>query len=63
MIEGRGSVSTTRRWAADPLAAMGLLAVLTAVALGWALSAPATTPLVLVLLAVVAAGLSLSGST
>jgi hypothetical protein len=42
---------------------MAVVAVLTAAALGSTLAASSATPLVLVLLAVVAAGLSLSGST
>ncbi len=57
MLEG--PVSPARRWVADPLATMGLLALLSAAVLVWAWS----VLWVLVLLAVVAAGLSLSGST
>lgn len=63
MLPGGGDVSTVRRWVADPLPTMAVVAVLTAAVLIWALATPPTTPLVLVLLAVVAAGLSLSGST
>ncbi len=63
MLKGGGNVSTARRWAADPLPTMAVVAVLTAAALGSTLAASSATPLVLVLLAVVAAGLSLSGST
>lgn len=59
MLEGSQGVSPARRWVADPLLLMGLLALLSVAALAWAWS----VPWVLVLLAVVAAGLSLSGST
>ena len=55
-------VSAARRWRADPLTALGVVAAVTALVapltlLGWG------APFVLVLLGVVAAGLSLSGST
>ncbi len=58
MLEGSKGVSPARRWVADPLPAMGLLTLFSAAALVWW-----SVPWVLVLLAVVAAGLSLSGST
>ncbi|MBA2695503.1 MAG: hypothetical protein H0U62_06570, partial [Actinobacteria bacterium] len=52
MLKGGGNVSTARRWAADPLPTMAVVAVLTAAALGSTLAASSATPLVLVLLAV-----------
>lgn len=56
-------VTASRRWAADPLLLLAGTAVLLALAVGGAVLGRAVPPFTLVLLGVVAAGLSLSGST
>lgn len=56
---GGDQLSATRRWVADPLLVLGLLGAVSVAAMVWA----STATDLLVLLAAVVAGVSLSGST
>ena len=56
-------VSSARRWVADPLSALGPVALVTLALTVAAIAGSAVPPFVLVLLGVTAAGLALSGST